>query len=301
MTHDHDISTHPLAGRDEFSDADRHELADAFTALDLLDVESDSRLVGDTLFAVRQAIAEERATHPAPSRWRQWTSLAAAAAVVVAMLTLIPAALDGLKTYHLRTACEGNLNLIGQGLSRWAAEHDDTLPHSGEAVRWLAAADAPAASNSRGLYNLIPAGFVKPATFRCAAVDIACPPAEPQPNDFASPCDIHYSYQHMLAGRTERLSQGRAPKAILADRTPLATYAQHYPNRQNNASPNHSTGQNVLYTDGAVKWTTDADCGLNGDNIFSPKSYTGELGGTETPEDKDDTFLLPAWAPVAAK
>ncbi len=301
MTHDHDILTHPLAGRDEFSDADRAELADAFAALDLLDVESDSRLVDDTLFAVRRAMAEERATHPAPNRWRQWASLTAAAAVVVAMLTLIPAALDRLKTHHLRTACEGNLNLIGAGLGRWAADHNDILPHSGTAVRWLEAADAPAASNSRGLYNLIPAGFVERATFRCAAVDIACLPAKPLPDDFASSCDIHYSYQHMLAGRTERLSHGRAAKAILADRTPLATYAQHFPDRQHNSSPNHSTGQNVLYTDGAVQWTTDADCGLGGDNIFSPKSYTGELGGTETPDDSDDTFLLPAWAPVAAK
>ncbi len=301
MTYDHDISNHPLAGREEFSDADRREFADAFAALDLLDVQPDATLVDDTLFAIRQAIVAETVAVPAPTRWRQWTSLAAAAAVVVAMLTLIPAALDQLKTHHLRTACEDNLNQIGRGLSRWATSHNDTLPHSGPAVRWLAAKDAPAASNSRGLYHLIEANLTPPETFRCAAAEVACLPGKPQTGDFASPCDIDYSYQHMLAGRSERLSLGSGPKIILADRTPLATYAQHYPNRQHSASPNHSTGQNVLYTDGAVRWTTDADCGLNGDNIFSPKSYTGNLLGTETPDDDDDTFLLPAWAPVASR
>lgn len=301
MTHDTDISNHPLAGRNGFSDEDRREFADAIEALDLLDAQPDSTLVSDTMFAVRQAIAEENRALPAPNRWRQWASLTAAAAVVVAMLTLIPAALNQLKSYHLETACANNIAKIGQGLTGWAANHNDTLPHSGPAVRWLATGDAPAASNSRGLYTLIEANLAPLNTFRCAAADIACPPGQAQAGDFASPCDIHYSYQHMLAGRSERLSRGREGKIILADRTPLATYAEHYPNRQHNASPNHATGQNVLYNDGAVKWTTDADCGVGNDNIFSPKSYTGEVDGTETPDDADDTFLLPTWAPVASR
>ncbi|MBT3279528.1 MAG: hypothetical protein HN909_04400 [Phycisphaerales bacterium] len=301
MTHDTDNPNPALIDELELPDDERAELAEAMGLLEHLNVEPDAYLVDDTLFAIRQAITAEQTSNASVPRWRQWTSVAAASAIVLAMLTLIPAALNRLKTSHLRALCSTNLRTIGDGLSRWGSDHDDALPASGNSSRWMTNDSQPVASNSAGLYKLVTSDYNSPETFRCASAKLTCPPAAPKSKDFASACDIHYSYQHMLNGRTERLSGARKPKIILSDRTPLATWNQHFPNHQNDSSPNHQAGQNVLYTDGRVEWTTDADCGIGGDNIFSPKSYKGNIDGTETPEADDDTFLLPAWAPMAAK
>ena len=64
-------------------------------------------------------------------------------------------------------------------------------------------------------------------------------------------------------------------------------------------SPNHeSEGQNVGYYDGRVEWQTAANCGKDGDNIYSATNHktATSAGGRLTPgvkNNENDTLILP--------
>lgn len=60
--------------------------------------------------------------------------------------------------------------------------------------------------------------------------------------------------------------------------------------RERGNSPNHEQeGQNVLFGDGHVAYTTTSLCGAGQDNIYISKE--GKIGGS--PIDKEDTLLIP--------
>lgn len=85
--------------------------------------------------------------------------------------------------------------------------------------------------------------------------------------------------------------------AILADRNPLFTAGRLRKDRMSRAvSENHArTGQNVLYLDMHVDWTTRPDVGVMGDNIYLSGTRR-EYVGDEAPVGPTDSFLLPAFS-----
>ena len=62
--------------------------------------------------------------------------------------------------------------------------------------------------------------------------------------------------------------------------------------RSANSSNHARAGQNVLYNDGHVQWSTTPFCGHNGDNIYSADVPPGS-GGLWKPRHRDDSVLLP--------
>ena len=64
-------------------------------------------------------------------------------------------------------------------------------------------------------------------------------------------------------------------------------------------SPNHDgDGQNVAYSDGRAEWTTSANCGKDGDNIYTANDHMTDTspGGKLEPgvkNNENDTLILP--------
>jgi prepilin-type processing-associated H-X9-DG protein len=70
-------------------------------------------------------------------------------------------------------------------------------------------------------------------------------------------------------------------------------------------SPNHGRdGQNVLYGDGHVEWTSNPFVGAQRDNIYTQRNTGGNTAVDDTgktalasPIDLNDSFLLPQFTP----
>ena len=120
-------------------------------------------------------------------------------------------------------------------------------------------------------------------------------------SDFPSELVISYSYQNMF-GRHRPGLDSPDGFAVLADRNPLLKLGPR-PTKATlfliNISPNHGwgRGQNVLHLDWSVSWTTTAQAGFRGDNIWQPADFTGDaragLKGLEVPANREDSFLGP--------
>ncbi|MCY2952368.1 MAG: DUF1559 domain-containing protein [Planctomycetota bacterium] len=89
--------------------------------------------------------------------------------------------------------------------------------------------------------------------------------------------------------------------AVAADRNDnLNAFRASVPNptpqiiRAANSSNHNQAGQNVLYNDGHVAFSTTPLCGRNGDNIYDADRFQGSRSSRE-PAHKDDSVLMPAW------
>jgi len=119
--------------------------------------------------------------------------------------------------------------------------------------------------------------------------------------DFPAPRYVHYSYQYTFGPRAlsimdPDMAAVSKSMAILADNNPLFQDGRFIPNRlKHPLSRNHGgRGQNVLYLDMHAAWTTSANVGVNGNNIYLIDGVN-RYNGTEIPQDKTDSFLLPAY------
>jgi hypothetical protein len=222
---------------------------------------------------------------------------AVAAMLVLAAGVMIPSFRQAARQSN-RVGCADNIGQIGRGIAQFASEHGERLPATPvAATAWLPRGQAKHARNSSALFALVSQKYADAAYFQCpAAGGLAFVPGAGM-NDFPSARSISYSYQYNLDGRLRRddpdLKAVASQMAILADANPVFPGGRFAPERLNaTVSDNHGDGQNVLYLDGAVLWTTDCHVGVNGDNIFLAAD-TDEYTGSECPCSVTDTFLLP--------
>jgi prepilin-type N-terminal cleavage/methylation domain-containing protein/prepilin-type processing-associated H-X9-DG protein len=127
---------------------------------------------------------------------------------------------------------------------------------------------------------------------------------------------LSYSYQNPYAS-TGAVSNGfsfndsmTADFAILADINPGAVSGTYPSNtaagsdmRRANSTNHDQDGQNVLYADGHAEWQATPYVGTQSDNIYTYRTTTspvtgagsvpGGAGGAYTPNDGNDTILLP--------
>ncbi|MCK5113429.1 MAG: hypothetical protein KAR11_01550 [Phycisphaerae bacterium] len=237
----------------------------------------------------------------APRRFRPTFSMkelvAVAAVVLIAVAISIPS-LQLAKRRGERGLCAAQLGQIGNALQSFAGDNDDYMPGTNATTDyWLDRNGKECASNSAGLFKLLKNDYhVSPVTFQCPSVGGASFTVAPEMADFPKPEHIQYSYQHSLQ-RGPNTREGRySEMVILADQSPWFQNGYDKSSAEEDCSENHrGCGQNVLYLDGHSSWATSPQTGVEQDNIYTiannPDSYTGN----ETPANKTDTFLLPAW------
>jgi len=280
---------------------------DSLVALTLARVRSAAALEpqqnakGLSLVGAQESAAAAR---PRLLRFPELITIAASIALVVGLL--VPAVRHW-RQMSLRQNCALQQASIGMGMSSYAAAHDGKLPQIAEkqGQRWMRLDRVgPKRTDTSNLFLLVKSGYSKPELFVCPWVGhkagaLKYPLSEL--SDFPSESVVSYSYQNMFGLHRVGLDSPEG-FAILADRNPLLKLGPR-PTPATlflvNISPNHGRdrGQNVLRLDWSVSWTTTAQAGFRGDNIWRPADFAGDasagLQGLEVPANREDSFLGP--------
>jgi hypothetical protein len=201
----------------------------------------------------------ETAVAGGPSRWRRADALVAACLLVL-FGGLSLAGLTRLQHRQQVEACQNNLRQFHQALVGYSQEHEGRFPQIAETPPLNQAGAFIAMLQNEGLLSPV--------------VRTTCPSAVPAPVvQAAAPADpgpqLTGSYAYSLGyrdanGRLHGLRLN-GPETdlmpIMSDRpAPLRNPGQ--------GSPNHGTGQNVLFIGGHVRYCTNSRVGVEGDDIF---------------------------------
>lgn len=223
--------------------------------------------------------------------------LAVAATIVLLVGIGVPSVLR-MRERNQRAACTANLARLGQGLAVYAAAFNDSLPFAywGSDASWQSpSAGVRRVPNRAHMYRLLRYGSVSdPSRFICPSrADTPMTREQVRDNDdFIEARNVSYSYQNMAGVRPTLNDHPDLP--IMADDNPL--FDDGLPlglsyGRNANSRSHRGAGQNVLTLSGRVRWKTDPNCGVDGDNIwtlFNVKIYTGREG----PKSSSDSHLL---------
>jgi hypothetical protein len=281
------------------------DIKNALSALSVLPShEPLNDLVPQTLqrieqYQTTQKLIVHEARRPMYSATFSLRELLTVAAVLVVMVMLFVPSIRQAKHVAMVNMCASHMGQIGAGLTAYANMNGDYLPAPQTAdMRWLPLPDKPV-STTNGLFKLVSRDYTKPMLFQCPAVESCTFVLNGQMSDFPAAKYISYSYQHDLGAHKLRLQNSPLDRvadkmAILADSNPIFIGGRFHPELlQAKASPNHNgQGQNVLYLDMHVSWSSDANAGVDGDNIYTIQGVT-DYRGDEAPTNPTDTFLLP--------
>lgn len=282
-------------------------LRKTFAALDLAEPpELGCDLVEATMKRIAAAhrtnelLALQEASRPRAG-WPTFSlrELAAIAAALVLLVTVLVPSIRNARFQAQATQCASQMGQIGAGMQTYAINNAGFLPAADSQRRnWLPVDSAQHASNSAGPFKLLAMRLVRgPTVFQCPAVGGPSFTVEPGMTDFPRAVHITFSYQYSVGGRRVNiLHRNQAPTAYLADQTPVFANGHFQADRAARAvSENHAArGQNVLMIDGRVLWVTGPLVGESGDNIFLIRGRT-TYRGDEAPDEPDDAFLLPAF------
>ena len=162
----------------------------------------------------------------------------------------------------------------------------------------------PKRTDTSNIFLLVKLDYAKPKYFLCPSLPHGSESFDYSTaglTDFPSESLISYSYQNMFGAHRPGLESPDG-FAILADRNPLLILGRRPKVATlflTNISPNHGSdrGHNVLRLNWSVNWSTTAQAGYKGDNIWKPADFAGDaqagLQGQEVPSDAEDSFLGP--------
>jgi hypothetical protein len=234
--------------------------------------------------------------------------LSVAALILVATALLTPLA-QYFREYSRRSACASNMAAAGVAFGQYASANQDQLP--------LASASNPGnlfwnvgkrrdQSNSANLFVLRVQQLANVEELSCAGqLTDDCRKLDQNAWDWQNLSQVSFSYQNMFAKARPSWSASNGV-VVLADASPVIRRAVRgeaiYPFEN---SANHMRrGQNVLVSDGGVKWLTTPVL-ANNDNIWLPRSVEEKIAkrvrpheadplhGTESPFAADDVFVGP--------
>jgi len=258
--------------------------------------------------------------------------------IIAILATLLVPGLLRAITIAKQAACNTNIQAIGKGLKGYSTAHKKMpyVPVSSWNVKigtnrdsnpFFAGATLKARNHSANLWLLVREGYVGVSAFVCpSTTDISSVYQDAELTwDFSSSRYISYGLQSPY-GWDGSLSivgsaDGSAATVLIADGSPYVEIStgddpgKIDPNRgvvdwADNSmsvetkqllgnSPNHNgEGQNVGYSDGKVEWKTVANCGKDGDNIYTAANHktTVSAGGNLTAgikNNENDTLILP--------
>jgi len=248
------------------------------------------------------------------SFWRSMAETVAVAAAVVIFSGLFVPVTRSMRAHAWQAACESNLSRVAQGITQYAGDHQGMLPAVATKAGnpwWKVGSTQPEnQSNTRHVWLLVKQGYVGPEVFVCQGgsggkliklenAQIATMP------DFPNRKYITYSFQ--LISDSNKALLPTSATAIMSDTNPIFEPCLKTPDcllknqldpitlnasmLKMNSSSHRSKGQNVMFSDGAVKFLSGRLVDEN-DDIFTAKGQD-TYKGTETASSEKDVFLVP--------
>lgn len=249
--------------------------------------------------------------------WRPLFEVFAAAASIALIAGVMFPSFGLARAKYQQVACQNNMRILGAGFASSAEDNSHNNDNLSQ-VRvkagspWWKIGDQgqQARSNTRYPFMLIKGGYVDGRAFMCkgdrkAELFKYQTANLPQLYDFPSHKNVSYSFTIFCDKNTDPLLCSQ--KVIASDLNPVFqkircektifqemdefTKLQLNEQLKQSMSANHrGRGQNLLYGDGSVKYTTSRI--VDGDDIFTVNgvdSYTGR----EIPTHKKDIFVVP--------
>lgn len=254
------------------------------------------------------------------SFWRRMFDVAAVAAMIVIVSGLYFPTVNNMRQKSWNTACQANMSGIATAVSNYARDNDGQLPAvymPNNAPWWKVGYQGEENySNTRHLWKLVQNKYVNPGAFVCQgrsdgrAVSLDNQNIE-HLRDFPDRKYITYSFQ-LIKNRVPRIDT-QSSMVLMSDSNPVFENLKRkesagYDNiefktlklckrlERLNSRNHRRAGQNLMYSDGSVKFLTIRSIQLGGENesddIFTVRGTMNYSGCEETKEHKD-IFLVP--------
>jgi hypothetical protein len=274
------------------------------TILRIHNLERSSRLQLQQLLAGEQ---DRKVTIRSPF-WRNVGKIAVAAAVVLIALGTFQTSSNFARQRYYQNRCQAQLGNVFRGLSGYVADNDGRLPvvASADGSPWwkVGYQGKENHSNTRCIWLLVKGDYVDPADCVCPGrkqkLVIRFEPSQIQRyNDFPTRQHITYSIRICCKEPTmEMLAQ----KVLMADLSPLFEALPDFSQPLdipvdekllNLNSINHNwRGQNILFGNGSVRFTSKRRIGIARDDIYTLMNVLN-YNGTERPSCEADSFIAP--------
>ena len=258
---------------------------------------------------------QSRVVTARPSFWRNINEIAVTAAAILIIAGIFFPVTTTMRFNARRTQCEANLAGIGQSITSYADDHDGALPAVATAAGapwWkVGAKGTQNQSNTRHLWLLVKENYATPGQFACAGR--RCKKRQPldeaaiaKLNDFPSKKYITYSFMLINDAGQRKLIAGRAP--LMADANPIFEGCTSQPDcyernefdpvklsvklQRVNSKNHRGKGQNVMFSDGSIRFMKTRKIEGSTDDIFTIKDKQ-TYRGVESPASTADIFLVP--------
>ncbi|PKL46521.1 MAG: hypothetical protein CVV39_07115 [Planctomycetes bacterium HGW-Planctomycetes-1] len=256
----------------------------------------------------------EKVVTKRPSFWRNFAEAAAVAAGVVILSGIFVPVTKQMRAMAWQAACQANLAKIAQGITGYANENSNFLPAVATKAGnpwWKVGSTQPQhQSNTRHVWVLVKNNYAEPQLFVCPGGTREKLPALSQTqianlSDFPNRRYITYSFKLISEPNKAKYPLSAAP--LMSDTNPIFETCLQNPGCVDknefdpitlsekllkiNSTSHRGKGQNVMFSDGAVRFTSQRVFGSD-DDIFTVKDRQ-VYRGTETTSSETDVFLVP--------
>ncbi|HAL45700.1 MAG: hypothetical protein A2Y12_03860 [Planctomycetes bacterium GWF2_42_9] len=267
--------------------------------------------LGQLLTSEREKIVTKR-----PSFWRTLSEAVSVAAAIVVFSGLFVPVTRQMRAQAWQTACQANLNNISRGFTQYAGDNNGSLPavetRAGNPWWKVGSTQPQNHSNTRHVWLLVKRNYVSnPKVFVCPGTCNSrnLPTLDSQQiqslPDFPDRRYITYSFK--LITDTNKSLVPSSSTLLMSDANPIfescvtlpknVSRAEFDPVKLNekllraNSSSHRGRGQNLMFSNGTIKFTSQRVLNEN-DDIFTVKGRD-TYQGTETPAGDQDVFLVP--------
>ena len=250
-----------------------------------------------------------------PSFWRNFSEVITTAAAILIVAAVFFPVTTNMRNKARLMQCSANLSGIGQSISRYANDNGNVLPAvatvAGDPWWKVGAKGKQNQSNTRHLWLLVKEKYAEPNQFTCPGRRCNKRPSLDRNtiaelNDFPSRKYVGYSFR-LITSQSGRILAGRSVP-IMADTNPIFEgctnrqkcyeYREFSPVKlrakllKANSKNHRGKGQNVMFSDGSVRFMKNRIAGELNDDIFTIKG-TQIYRGVESPNSATDIFLVP--------
>ncbi len=250
------------------------------------------------------------------SFWRSFAEAVSVAAAIVILSGVFVPVTRQMRAQAWQTACQANLNKISQGIAQYAGDNNGALPavetKAGNPWWKVGSTHPQNQSNTRHVWILVKGNYIKqPKVFACPgncnskSLPILEQDKLQSMSDFPDRRYITYSFQLISDTNKAILPSSRIP--LMSDVNPIFEKCVKIPKDyakaefdpvklsekllKVNSSSHRGKGQNIMFSDGTVKFTSKRVLDQN-DDIFTVQGRDTYMG-TETPSCEKDVFLVP--------
>ena len=284
-------------------------LAKTLDRLDLNNTETADIGIEKLLLAESEKIVTKR-----PSFWRNFAESAAIAAGVFIVASILVPVTRQMRTQANKAACQSNLAQISQGITQYADEHNGSLPavttKAGNPWWKVGETGQENQSNTRHLWLLVKQDYLRPQVFLCPGSGNKNLPSLEKARilmlpDFPDRRYITYSFKLISDPNKAYMPKNSSP--LMSDTNPIFETCLKNPEclskpefgpvkldqqlSQMNSSSHRGIGQDIMMSDGTVKFTSNRLIDTN-DDIFTVKDLD-TYRGVETTNSETDVFLVP--------